>query len=359
VFESLVGQENAVKALRLMIESGRIPHTLLFAGPYGVGKGEAAFELARMLLCENGPGSGCSACGSCRRASRIEHPDLHALFPYRAKPDKAEAYSKWVDGLVEHRRLLAGEPYAPVVYEKGLWITQFLVNDAYEKLYESSFEGGRRVCVILSADRLNEKTANSLLKILEEPPDGVHFILTTERISSVLPTIVSRASIVRFRRIRVDEIERYLEHAGVADPAARRHLARIGDGSLKTAKALAFSDAGGVRSRARDLFLKAAGGMDVESLAAPFIWSRDVVEIEELIHGFARCAAGILESKVGFDEPAGENGGEFGRLARSADIGALGRLSAGLERGLDMLGRNVNASLVMTSVLYEIHDTFG
>ncbi|MCD6308138.1 MAG: hypothetical protein J7M24_03995 [Candidatus Latescibacteria bacterium] len=359
MFESIVGQENAKKALRLMIESKMIPHTLLFAGPYGVGKGETAFELARMLLCENGLDSGCNTCGSCVRASRLEHPDMHVLFPYRRKPDKAEAYGKWVDGLIEHSRLLAGESYAPVVYNKGVQVTQALVADVYERLYESSFEGGRRVCVILSAERLNEKTANSLLKILEEPPDGVNFILTAERISSVLPTIVSRASIVRFRRIRDDEIERYLEQAGVADPAVRLHIARIGDGSLKTAKALAFSDTGVVRSRARDLFLKAARGMGVESLATQFAWSRDLVEIEELIHGFARFAAGILESKVGFEELAGEDGLEYGRLARSTDIGAIGRLSAGLERGLDMLGRNVNASLVMTSVLYEIHDAFG
>lgn len=87
MFEQIVGQEQAKKTLGAMLETGRIPHALLFAGPWGTGKGEMAFELARMLLCQNGSVSGCSTCAPCMRASRLEHPDLHILFPFRGKPD--------------------------------------------------------------------------------------------------------------------------------------------------------------------------------------------------------------------------------------------------------------------------------
>ncbi len=170
MFESVIGQEQAKKTLSSMIESGRIPHTLLFAGPNGVGKGETAFELARMLLCREGVASGCDSCGSCLRAAKLEHPDLHLLFPFRRPPDGSSEYQKWMDSLQEHRELITREKYAPVAYEKSRSIVVDLVNDVYERLMESSFEGGRRVCVILYADMLNVKTANTLLKILEEPP---------------------------------------------------------------------------------------------------------------------------------------------------------------------------------------------
>ncbi len=359
MFEHVIGQEHALRTLRLMSESGRIPHTLLFAGPNGVGKSEAAFDFARTLLCENGPGSGCDSCPSCRRAARLEHPDLHVLFPFRAPPKKSEDYGKWVDRLVEHRGKLAGEPYFPAVYEKGLDITVALVSEVHEKLLESSFEGGRRVCVILMAERLNKTTANSLLKILEEPPDGVHFIMTAEQVSQVLTTIVSRSTILRFRRLRDEEIEGALEAAGIGDPEKRRLAAGLSDGSLKTAKILAGSDHTSLREQAGELFFRAARGGDVESLAAPFAWSREVAELEELIKGFARLTADVLETGAGFDPPEWDGGGRVRELAGSVDVRALEKLSIGLERGLDMLGRNVNASLVMASVFYEIRDTFG
>jgi len=360
VFEGIVGQENAKKTLGLMTESGRIPHTLLFTGPYGVGKSETALELARMLLCEHGVGSGCDACGSCIRASRIEHPDLHLLFPYRDKPKKAEGYNSWVDGLLKHRKLLAEERYAPVTYEKGRQIVIELVREAHEKLLESSFEGGRRVCVVILAERLNDKTANSLLKILEEPPDGVHFVLTAERLSSVLPTIVSRSSIVRFRRMRIAEIERFLEHNGVEDPGERRAFARASEGSLKSAKAFAFSDITDVYSRAFDIYAHIAmGGYgDVVDSVYPDLQSRDILETEELITGFVHCTRSVLETKMGMKTETDEHSETIRALSGHTDVSSLHRLSAVLERSLDMLGRNVNISMVLATLYYEIHDTF-
>lgn len=361
MFENIPGQVNAIAVLRSMIESVRIPHTLLFVGPYGVGKGETAFELSRILLCENGVDSGCNTCGSCVRASQLEHPDLHVLFPFRDKPASAEKYASWLEELQAHRKLLAEEPYAPVHYEKGRQIVKILVSEVLERLFESSFEGGRRVCVILAADKLNPTTANSLLKILEEPPDGVHFILTTERLSSVLPTIISRSSIVRFRRLRNMEIELFLEKIGVSETSQRHSFALAGEGSVKTAKALAFGDRLDKQTRASEIFTSVAtGGYDeVISAGFPFLWSRDSLEAEELIYGFSRCTRSVLEIMFGIKSETHEYTDTFKKLSRSTDIQSLRRLLTGLEKGLDMLGRNVNISMVLTTINYEIHDAFG
>jgi len=361
VFDTIAGQEQVKKTLNAMIESERIPHSLLFAGPNGVGKGETAFELGRMLLCSSGIGSGCSNCRSCLRASKLEHPDLHLLFPYQAQPSESGKYEPWLTGLQEHRKLLAGEPYAPVTYERSRQIAVGLVSEIHDRLQESAFEGGRKVCIVLNADRLNVKTANSLLKILEEPPDGVHFILTTERLSSMLPTITSRASIIRFRRLRLNEIEDYLQSIGVGDAGIRQSSAAASEGSLKTAKSFVFSNAAETHVRACDLFVTAATGKigDIVSSALPYLWSRDNSEAEALIYGFIRVTRSIMGKKTGVPAEGMVWSEELERLSHQTDVRSLNRLSAGFEKGLDMLARNVNISLVMSTVQYEIHDAFG
>ncbi|HUT62701.1 MAG TPA: hypothetical protein VMZ04_01970, partial [Anaerolineae bacterium] len=304
--------------------------------------------------------SGCTTCGSCHRASRFDHPDLHILFPYKAQPETVKDYKKWLEGFLDHRKLLAKEQYAPVIYEKGRQIVVGLVNEIYTLLYESSYEGGHKVCVILLADRLNGKTANSLLKILEEPPDRVHFILTTERLSSVLPTIVSRASVIRFRRIKINEIETYLERLGVTDTAKRHVFASAGEGSIKTAKAYAFNEKVTIRSKSFEMYRSIAEGSvdNVVSSAFSFMWSRDTIQTEEMINSFAECTKSVLETKVGMKIEDGAYTSLFEMLARSTDVPSLHLLSKKLEEGLNMLERNVSVSMVLTTIFYEIQDAY-
>jgi DNA polymerase-3 subunit delta' len=370
VFDTVVGQEQAKEILISMVESGRVPHALLFAGPHGVGKGEAARELARMLLCVNGPASGCTACGSCRRAAKLIHPDLHVLFPFRARPSNKELEARWLEEFQKHRLFIADNLYPTVVYEKDSKIVVGLVDEIRVRLLETSFEGGRRVCMILSADRLNQPTGNKLLKVLEEPPPDVHFILTAERVSSVLPTIVSRATVLRFRRLTVSEIAGYLERYPELTPEERMSSAIQGDGGIKAAKTFALEGAADLREQAFAIYGQVAFGSpdSVISHAAPLLWSKEAPDTEELIRGFARCTKAVVEWKAGVERDgdtradrermAGLHSDAVRRLAGRADLAALARLSKRLEDGLEMLGRNVNISLVMTTLLYTIHDTY-
>ncbi|MFC1489635.1 ATP-binding protein [Candidatus Latescibacterota bacterium] len=363
MFENIAGQESAKGILESMITSGNIPHALLFAGPYGVGKGEMAIDLASKLLCENGPDSGCAECSACHRASKLEHPDLHILFPFRAPPQSAERRSAWVDELSNHRKLLSGEAYPPVLYEKSSSIVRNLVDEVRERLLESSFEGGRRVCIIFNADKLNPTTSNLLLKILEEPPAGVHFILTTERISSVLPTIISRSSVIKLRRLHENEIKSYLDNFEELDQEKIISYAKSAGGSIKTAKALAFENKGEMIQRSYELYNDVANGgpEDAVSNALLFARSREIVEAEEIINGFVFCTKSVLDKKLGiFNEKndISKTPDTIKVLSNRTDIPSLNRLSAKLEDGLEMLGRNVNISTVMTTIFYGINDTY-
>ncbi len=360
MFDGVVGQENAKKVLMSMLKSDTIPHALLFAGPYGVGKGEMAFDLASKLLCEEGLKSECTSCGACNRVSKLAHPDLHILFPFRDRPKTVEKQGDWSDELVRHRKRLSEESYAPIIYKEGLVIVKILVSEVRERLLASSYEGGRKVCVILSADKLNKTTGNSLLKILEEPPDGVHFILTSERLSAVLPTITSRSSVVRFRRLHEDEITSFLEVSGELEPEKIVSYAKTAGGSIKTAKALAFENKAEILSRSIDLYRTVAFGKPEEAVsnALPFLWSREFIEAEELINGFALCTKSVLEHKLGAVHERNEYFEAINELSDTADISSLNRLSVRLEEGLEMLSRNVNISTVMTSIFYGIHDAY-
>jgi len=360
VFDAIIGQERAKETLGSMVESGKVPHALLFTGPHGVGKGETARELARMLLCTKGLSSGCSACSACRRAAKIVHPDLHVLFPFRSRPEK-ELEAKWLEELQDHRQCIADDLYpTKVVYKKGAQIVAGLVDEVRERLLESSFEGGRRVCVIFSADKLNQTTGNRLLKVLEEPPADVHFILTAERVSYVLPTIVSRTTVIRFRRLTVSEIAGYLERYPELTPEERMSCALRGDGGIKTAKAIAFEHTADLRERAFEMYEGAALGNpdSVAVYAAPFLWSKEALEAEELIAGFARWTKAVVGCRTGSETIRDAHSDAVRELAGRADLAALGRLAKCLEDGIGMLGRNVNISLVMTKLLYTIHDTY-
>lgn len=361
MFDDIVGQAQVKETLRGMLSSGEIPHALLFSGPYGVGKGEMALAMASRLLCKGGLDADCTSCSGCRRARKLEHPDLHLLFPFRAQPQSAKERDKWTDELIAHRTRLRDEPYAPVVYEQARAIVRGLVNEVRDRLMQSSFEGGRRVCIILLAERMNAPTANSILKILEEPPADVHFILTAESLSSVLPTITSRCTVVPFRRLRPDEIiEHFTAGAELERPQIVSYSQAAG-GSLKTAKALAFEQKSELLAESYDLFERIAsgGGDAVANEALRFLWSRDTVGAEELLNGFIQCTAAILDEKYGIPGVYVPPGGTVAALSARAPLEALGKLAGRLEAGLEMLGRNVGVQTVMTATFYEIHETFS
>ena len=362
LFRNVTGQEQALQVLEGMLQTEHIPHALMFAGPWGVGKGEAAFGFAQRLLCERGTAEACGECGSCLRAAKLEHPDLHVLYPFRRMPEGAESRDGWIEELNTHRKRLAEEPFAPIVYEKGRQIVRGLVEDVRDRLLESSLEGGRKVCVILAADKLNPTTGNLLLKILEEPPAGVHFILTTERLSSMLPTITSRSSVVRFRRLRAEEIAAYLEKTGELNADRIVSIAQSADGSIKAARSLAFEDREDFLTGASTLYFETASGGQgkVIGQVVPFLWSRNELGAEELLNGFVHCTRTVLNASQGRSSAAKNDriAGKIAKLADRTDIGSLHRLTHKIEDGLEMLGRHVNISTVISTVLYEINDTF-
>lgn len=165
---------------RLTDKLDRLPHALLLHGVPGVGKLALAERFAQLLLCEK-PQQGsqpCGVCDGCRWFLGGNHPDIRTLEPETMARGAAVAEEG------EEEKAKDGKPSNQIKIEQTRALGDFV--------HLVSHRGGRRVAIIHPAEDMNGATANSLLKVLEEPPAGAVFLLVSHRPARLLPTIRSR-----------------------------------------------------------------------------------------------------------------------------------------------------------------------
>lgn len=195
MFSKLVGNPNAKTTLKRLLANGRLPNSLLFTGPDGVGKRRFAIEIARTVLCpaQTDNNEACGVCASCRRIGETNIP---------AVTDKNKDDFKAVF-FTNHRDVASVVPYK-----------NFILVDAIRDLEKEAnfrpFEAKARFFIIDCAEKMNDNAANALLKTLEEPPPTSYIFLITSRADSLLPTIRSRCQTLRFAPVATGDIEQYL-----------------------------------------------------------------------------------------------------------------------------------------------------
>ncbi|MEM7168233.1 MAG: DNA polymerase III subunit delta' [Planctomycetota bacterium] len=175
----VVGHEPARHFFLRAIAAQRLSHAYLLVGPTGIGKRRFADQLTEALLCRHGPSESCGACASCLQLASGNHPSLTLIAP-----------------------------------EPGKGIDIDTIRSVIDTLSLRSREG--RVVLIDDADRMNVAAANAVLKVLEEPPPGIVFLLITGRGAHLLPTIHSRCQRVPFRPLSEDEFATALTQLGAA-----------------------------------------------------------------------------------------------------------------------------------------------
>lgn len=223
MWHGIEGHDEIAAEFETALARGRLASTFLFLGPAGIGKRTFAVKLAQLLLCQ--AKNACGTCDSCVQVAVGSHPDLLRV----SKPEDKSAIP--LDLLLggKENRMREG-----LLYELGL----------------KPFMGGRRIAVIDDADFLNVEGANSLLKTLEEPPPQAMLILIGTSAERQLPTIRSRAQIIRFRPLEPAIVERLLLSTGaVDDPIEARRLSLHCEGSLERAKELADPELWKFRAR--------------------------------------------------------------------------------------------------------------
>ena len=244
MFDNFWGNLHAVRALAQMIRHERIPQTLLFSGSEGVGKATLARRFAAALL---------------PNAHLIEKDDLS--LPDNAERiqarEKLSADKRNEDPLVfsSHSDFLTFPPDGPL---RQLIIPQMRL--LKERAAFKPMKGSRRVFLIDHVDRAGENVTNSLLKILEEPPDHLILIMTAENPYDLLPTIRSRSVMLPLSPLSVEEMRAFAASRKLTD-AARRIALAAGSPGLAASLDLAVYDK---RRAAMHALLKVAAN------AAPF-----------------------------------------------------------------------------------------
>ncbi len=174
---SLVGNEKLCTTVQNFIKEKRIPHAIIIEGDYGSGRHTLAKHIAKSIVCslENAP---CCECGNCHLADIDSHPDITTI------------------------SLVDGKKY----------ITVGQIRQLRDEAFIKPHQAQKRVFIIDPADSLKTESQNALLKILEEPPQTVMFILIAESKSSLLETIISRCVTITLNVPNYEKAYEYLKN---------------------------------------------------------------------------------------------------------------------------------------------------
>lgn len=197
----------------------RLPHAILLVGPAGVGKTVFAEQLARLLLCESITPSlkACGVCQACTWLDAGNHPDFR-----RVEPDGDD---EGEDG--------ASEKVGEKTKKRSQRIIRIdRIRELEPFVFVGSHRDGNRVALMTEVETMNPAAANALLKILEEPPPSVYFILVSSRQRTLLPTIRSRCRIIPFGAPDATAATAWLGSVGL-ERHAERYLKLAGGAPMR------------------------------------------------------------------------------------------------------------------------------
>ncbi len=161
-FSDCLGHDKPINIINSYIEKSRFFGGFIFSGPQDIGKKMAAKIIAQVLNCTAGENKPCGSCPSCLKTEKLQHPDLHII-------ENGESQIK-IEDIRAIQREANFRPY----------------------------EGAMKVFIIDNAHRLNPDAANSLLKLLEEPPKHSLIILITHKPQAIFKTVLSRCKVIKF-----------------------------------------------------------------------------------------------------------------------------------------------------------------
>lgn len=338
MFEDLIGNRDAADAIERMIAAGRLSHSLLLAGPEGVGKRRFALEIARSLVCGSPPrpGEPCGKCAACRRAGVFSIP----------KPDKKDDFKRVF--FSEH-----SDVGMVVAFNRNILV------DAIRELEAEAnfrpFEAGARVFIIDDADRMNDSASNALLKTLEEPPSTSYIVLVTSRPDRLLTTIRSRCQLLRFAPVPAAEIETFLLETLRFSPADAALAARVSKGSVGRAIGLDIDAFKAVRELMLEVLESAAARRGLGTMlqiSEQVTDAKNKDRFEESLNILETLVRDLIVLRSGGDDIVNKDVANLiGRLAERASVSRL----SGWLREIETIGEKLMINLnrrVATDALF-------
>ena len=186
--------QDLLKVMSGMVDSGRIPHAIMLSEPDGGPAFSVAISFLQYLYCTSrSGGDSCGECPACNRVSKLIHPDIHFIFPTTSPQTSLQLMPQFRGLAAANPRFTEAELGAALGTDsKSSLIAVAEAKEVLSQLSLSALEGGWRSVVIWLPEKMNPEAANRLLKAIEEPDENTQFMLITHAPEKVLQTIASR-----------------------------------------------------------------------------------------------------------------------------------------------------------------------
>jgi len=205
-FNLVIGHDKEKLYLKQVIKEKRLPHAVMLEGSEGIGKRSLSLQMTQAIFCESLSGDACGVCRNCIKMMHDNHPDFMLIEPdgNQIKNAQIEAFQEFVN----------------------------------IKPYDAAY----KVIVIKDADRMNASSQNRILKTLEEPPAHVIVIMLTTNSESLLPTVLSRALIIKLSGVHQNLVVDYLMKLYDTSQEEAEMIAKLSEGSIGKAIEYMTSD---------------------------------------------------------------------------------------------------------------------
>ena len=246
-FTKITGQKLAIEILKKSINQDRLSHAYLFSGASGTEKKLTAIEFAKAINCEIKEEDSCDNCLSCRKIDNSNHPDIKFINP------------------------------------DGNYLKIDMIRSMQREIIYKPYESNKKIYIINNIELLTIEAANSLLKILEEPPEYIILILITDDIEQLLATIISRCQTIRFKKINKELVINKLSDKYDLEANKAKLIANLAGGSFDKAIKLVEDDE---LLATRDNFINFIIKLNQQDLVTIFKMIEKILAYDEQIDSF-------------------------------------------------------------------------
>ncbi|MGL4292850.1 MAG: DNA polymerase III subunit delta', partial [Bacteroidales bacterium] len=236
-FKDIIGQEEIKQRLIRSVQTNHIAHAQLFAGPEGAGKFQLALAYARYIQCtDRSDTDSCGRCPSCVKYNKLIHPDLHFVFPVIKKGTNticSDFINEWRGFVTTHPYFSLREWMQEIGSENqqgGIFVNES--DEIIRKLSVKPYESDYKVMLIWLPEKMNEQTANKLLKMLEEPFEKTVFLLVSNEADAMLGTILSRTQTIHVRPVAEQILARALQSRFGVNSQDSQRIAHLSNGNV-------------------------------------------------------------------------------------------------------------------------------